>query len=396
MGSGTNNKGKKDYTAISNDIRQLYADSKTFQQKSKSIIMAYQDLGVFLSDSNFGHQYFNLESELNNTIAKWNPTNSIEQLKISLKSYLDKLSAIDKMISKIEGHKQDLLRLPNRHDRKNATDKIDLFLKNVSTISVSQLDRVKDDVIPKVLQMIKDVQNGFEKENKFVADNKIVANSLLKRLEAYKAYVDKFGLFKTRAYVENVAKEVLNSPNLQNPNTDRIKLQDAELKLNSCTKSFEQEIIAFKQWDDKLKSDNIYLWLDDYRKIRDVLDLGAPYSNLSVGELESMYAYAVTQKKTDLLNFLNGYNKDIIAFFQKEINYITNNCVDKEELGRLRKKIEAKIKDDKKELYKKIAKIVAIVSAIIAFIVLMVVYWPWSGIVVGIIVASIIFMIVKN
>ena len=396
MGSGTNNKCKKDYSAISNDIRQLYADSKAFQQKSKSIIMAYQDLGVFLSDSNFGHQYSNLESELNNTIAKWNPTNPIEQLKNLLKGYLDKISAIDKMISKIEGHKQDLLRLPDRHNRKNATDKIDVFLKNVSTISISQLDRVKDDIIPKVLLMIKDVHGGFEKENKLVAENKAAANSLLKRIETYKTYVDKFGLFKTRAYAENVANKVLNSPNLQNPDSDRIKLQDAESKLTSCDNSFEQEIDAFNQWGDKLKSDNFYLWFDDYRKIQDVLDLGATCSSLSVGELESMYVYAVAQKKTDLFNFLNVYNSDIISFFQKEIDYIKSHCVDKKELGQLRNKIEAKIEKDRKELYKKIAKIVAILSAIIAFIVLMVVYWPWSGIVVGIIVASIIFMIIKN
>lgn len=396
MGSGTNNKSKKDYTAISNDIRQLYADSKAFQQKSKNVIMAYKDLSAFLSDSNFGHQYSNLESDLNNTIAKWNPTNPIEQLKNLLKGYLDKISAIDKMISKIEGHKQDLLRLPDRHNRKNITDKIDVFLKNVSTISISQLDRVKDDIIPKVLLMIKDVQGGFEKEHKLVADNKATANSLLKRIETYKSYVDKFGLFETRAYAENVANKVLNSPNLQNPDSDRINLQDAESKLNSCDKSFEQEIDAFNQWDDKLKSDNFYLWLDDYRKIQDVLDLGATCSNLSVRELEAMYVYAAAQKKKDLFDFLNVYNKDIISFFQKEIDYIKSHCVDKKELGQLRNKIEAKIEKDKKELYKKIAKIAAIVSSIIAFIVLMVVYWPWSGIIVGAIVVLFLFIVFKG
>lgn len=387
---------KINYDALSTGIMQLCTNINAFHQKCKDIAADYKQLELFLADKKFIHRFPNLDNEINDIIGKWNPTNPIGQLTVKLKDCLDKLFYIDNEITNIEKGKHNLLQLPDRHNRKAATDKIDVFLKNVTTISIAQMDRVKDEVIPMVIQMVKAVQDGFNTENRIVLDNKDEAESLLQRIDTYKSYVDKFGLFKTRTFAENVANEILKAPNYANPDSDKTKLQKANADLDRCDKSFEQEMDAFKQIGNKLNSTSNQLWLGDHEKIKQILNAGATQSHCSANELKSMYDDAVTQKKIDLLNFLNDYNKDIICFFKKEVDYITNHCINKEELGQLRKKIEAKIKGDKLKLYKKIAKIVAIVSAIIAFIVLMVVYWPWSGIVVGIIVTLIIYMIIKN
>ncbi len=393
MGSGTVNQGKISYEAISNDIRQLYARNTAFQQKRTNIASSYKLLGTFLADSRFVRQYPTLEQEINQVIGNWNPSNSIDQLKSLLNSYFTKISFIDKEISIIEGYQQKLLQLPDRHNRKTATDKIDNFLKNVSMkLSVAQLDRVKDDTIPKIHQLIKDVKHGFGIENDNVEDNKAIANSLLNRIGTYRNYVDKFGLRETCIKAEKIANDVLNKPDYATPGSDSHKLQQANKWLDQCKQLFDEEDKVFKQMMDNLDSTSYLMWKKDYTHIREELEKGSTRCELSANELESNRSTANQLKDRELSNLLNSYNSIVKDSFLDDIQYVRDNCVERCKLDELWDKFKRK----KKELQFKVAKIVGIIVAIIIFIVIMVIYWPWSGITAGIILALLILIILKS
>lgn len=396
MGSKSDQKSKKNYEVISNDIRRLYASKNALYQKQKELKTSFSQLSVFVSGRKFSHRFPELERELNNIVENWNVAKPLEILQSQLKGYFDKIAFIDNGISNIENGRQALMQLPDRHNRKSTTDKIDVLLKNVFSISLALLDRVKNEVIPNALRKIKEVQDGFEAENSTIRINKKTAGDLLDRIRTYDNYVDKFDLFKIRANAEHVAKKVIQSPNCISPNYDKAKLQDAINQLDKCDSLFEQEENLFRQIGDNLLRDRSLLWVEDYQNIQDIVREGASQANYTSKELEALITNTKAQKDNDIAKLLTLYNDKVISAFQKEFEYLKSNFVEKKELSKLKKKIDAKIAEDKKNLYLKIVKIVAIAAAVIAFIAIMAMYWPWSGIIVGILVVMFVIMIFKE
>ena len=113
-----------------------------------------------------------MEGEINKIIGSWNCTTPLESLKKQIGGHMDKIACVDKEIGKVKAMQQSLQQHPDRHNCKNVTNKIDIFLQNVNSISLSQLDKVCNEIIPKIHMMAKDVLDGFAEENKKVAQNK--------------------------------------------------------------------------------------------------------------------------------------------------------------------------------------------------------------------------------
>lgn len=80
-----------------------------------------------------------------------------------------------------------------------------------------------------------------EKEEK-VAKNKKTASKLLKTIKEYESYEDLFNLKQHLNDSEKLAKRVINTPNLDNPNDDELELQTAKSNLDQCIKKVEREM----------------------------------------------------------------------------------------------------------------------------------------------------------
>ena len=384
------------YEDISNEIKKLYVDVNKFKQKRTDMANSFQQFSNDFANKKFSHPFSKIEEEINDVIGQWNPENSLEQLKIRLNEYFGKIGVIDAEISDIQKKRQKLLQAPDRHNRKAVTDKVDVFLKNVHTTPLAQLDRVKDDIIPKIHQMMNEVHKGFREENKKVKENEDNAKSLLSRIESYQKYVDKFGLYKTCTQAKKNAEEVLQTPNQANPDIDNVKLQKANAALDVCDAAFKKESDTYTKINSDLNNNKHLMWLGDYHKIYQILKDGATHNICSANQLEKMYADAVVLKKKELSQLLNGYDEKIKSFFKTDIEHITDNCVDRQELQQLKTRFDRKIAEDQKQLYFTIAKVVAGLIAFGAFAGVMWTYWPISGIILGVIVVIVLFLMFKD
>ena len=230
--------------------------------------------------------------------------------------------------------------------------------------------------------MMNDVHHEFGDENKKVKENKTYATSLLNRVKSYKSYVDKFDLYRTCAQAEKIANQIIQTPNYAEPDLDKSILLKVESALDKCDAKFKQEMESYIQIDSKLYSTKHLVWLEDYDKIHEIVEKGAAHNLFSASQLSALYADAVNRKKEDLTQLKSGYSDKILSYFRTDIESITNSCLNSQELELLRIKFDAKKAKDRKHLYWIIAKIVACFIAIILFLV----YWPVSGIILGIMI----------
>ena len=397
MEVGTNNQVRKSYEDISKDIQQLYEEVKNFKNKQKTLALSISSFEEDLGGRRFNHPFPKVEEEVNSIIGKWNLSVPLDSLKAKLEEIFTKLAFVDKEIDGIKGLQQKLQHYPDRHNRKEVTDKIDVFLKKVSTISLSQLDKICNEVIPSVHKMVDSVHDGFSKEKKMVEKNKQAANMLTKRVGGMdKLYVDRFHLFDICAECRKVADQVLQTPNMLNPDADAIRIQKANQALDQCLAKFDAEDNLFKKLKQELESNCDFIWREDYDALYSKLEKGARYELTPASQLQAVYQGTIGVKQKDVDQAVSGFSNEIQSYFSNEIQSLKNTSHKRSDLQSLIDKMNRKVAEDKKKHTIKLIKIACWILAIILFIALMVGFWPISGIVLGVIIAVVVYFYIKG
>jgi hypothetical protein len=208
--------------------------------------------------------------------------------------------------------------------------------------------------------------------------------------------VDRFNLQQRCIEANRVAEQILQTPNMANPDADATKLKQANQSLDQCMAQFKAEDILYDKIKQALSDNWKSVWLEDYDALMLVLEKGACYEETPASQLQARFDSLIGVKDKDITKALSVFSSKYQSYFSYDIKPLREEAHYKSELRELIEKINRKVAADKKKLYMKIAKIAGIVAAIILFIVIMIACWPWSGIIVGIIVASIIYGFIKD
>lgn len=396
MKNATYNSGKMNYEAISKEVRELYEGIEAFKKKRNSIAENFKVLSEYIGHYQFTNSFPVLEKEINETIGKWTVSEPLDKLRLQLDGYFSKIAFIDQEIGKIETLQQKLLQHPDRHKRKAVTDKIIIFLQNANKASLSQLDRICNETIPNIHKMIEVVLLGFSEEDDNVEKNKKAARHLKKRIDGYRQYVDRFNLRQICAEANRVAEQVLQSPNMVNPESDAAKLKQVNHSLDQCMAQFKAEDKLYDDIKETLRENRMSVWLEDYDALMSVLGKGAFYEDTPASQLQARYDSFIGVKNKNITNALNVFSHKYQLYFSNEIKSLRAKAHYKSELHDLIYKMNRKVEDDKKALYFKIAKIVGIIAAIIAIAVIVWNTRPISFFVIGAIVILILYMIFKK
>ena len=150
------------YESLVAEIRQLYGRISNFKQVQAGFMTDIQELGTSLERWQFSHSFPALQQDINTLIAQWDATVPLQQLQEKLEDdVLYWTRRFDNSLKIIEESQQKLLRLPDRHNRKAVTDKVERFLQQAPSIRLASLHKAEDEIVPKLLQAINDVQKGF-------------------------------------------------------------------------------------------------------------------------------------------------------------------------------------------------------------------------------------------
>lgn len=153
------------YASLVAEIRQLYSRTSNLKQVQANFKTDFQKLGDSLEGWQFSHSFPALQEDINALIAQWDTTVPLQQLQEKLADdVFSEIRRFDDSLKVIEEAQRNLLRLPNRHNRKDVTDKVKRFLQQAPTIRLASLYKVEDEVVPKVLQAMRDVQKGIDED----------------------------------------------------------------------------------------------------------------------------------------------------------------------------------------------------------------------------------------
>lgn len=403
MKSGVNNASVVNYEYISNEIRSLYDNVETFKNKRVSTVEGYKSFSASLANLKLNHPFPVMEKEINEIIGRWNVSEPLDKLRLQLDGYFSKIAFIDQEIGKIETLQQKLLQYPDRHNRKAVTDKINVFSQNVNKTSLSQLDKICNDVIPNVHKMIEAVFLGFSDEDNNVENNKKSALKLKTRIDGYVKYVDRFNLRQLCAEANRVAEQVLQTPNMANPNSDTIKLKQVSQSLDQCIAQFNAEQ---KKYDDlkQLLSDNLcYIWIDDSVQLKKELEGGACFNATPASQLKALYDKIVGVKEKEISQAMSGFSVKIRSYFSNDIRELRESQRDRQNFRNLIARMNRKAEEERKRFIIKAIKYIGIAIAIGILIWVIVAFvipwvsenWPW--IVLGlVIIGFIVYKIVKD
>ena len=403
MKSGVNNAGVVNYDSISKEIRSLYDNVETFKNWRVSTVESFKSFSASLANIKLNHPFPMMEKEINETIGRWNVSVPLDKLRLQLDGYFSKIAFIDQEIGKIETLQQKLLQYPDRHNRKAVTDKIIVFSQNVNKTSLSQLDKICNDVIPNVHKMIEAVFLGFSDEDNNVENNKKSARNLKTRIDGYGKYVDRFNLRQICAEASRVANQILQTPNMANPNSDAIKLKQASQSLDQCIAQFKAEQ---KKYDDlkQLLSDNLcHFWIDDSAPLMKELEDGACFNETPASQLKAKYDKVVGVKEKEISQAMSGFSAKIRSYFSNDILELRDSQRDRQNFRNLIARMNRKAEEERKRFIIKVIKYIGIAIAIGILIWVIVAFvipwvsenWPW--IVLGlVIIGFIVYKIVKD
>lgn len=376
MGMKTVN-GSICYDSLVSDVRQLHEKVDLFTQKRKRIASDFKNLQSYLSEWHFTYDFPIICNEINEIIGKWDSNLSLGELQNSLKSYRKEIENLSNGITEVNQHQQKLLQLPERHGRKELTDKIARFLQNVQNIKIADFDKLQKDVLPKIRVKINEVYKAFGIEDGEVKGNQAKASALKKKIISYDDCVDKYNIKKVCAAGIKVVSGIISNPNNADPHADSHKLQQVEDALSQCERLFKNEEAAYHTLRNKMADNDYLLWSNDYDEIEDILNDGPRHNANTPDELETRYQNALKVKADDITLLKGQYKTKVLDKYRTDLHYITNHLVPKSELDDLRAKIERKIAEDKKKLYVLIAKIVGGIIAVGIIVWVLINFWQW-------------------
>ena len=403
MESGVNNSGIMNYVAISNEIKLLYEGVEAFKKNRISTVDSFNSFCVYLANKKYMHPFPTIEKEINDIISRWNVSEPLDKLRLQLDGYFGKIAFIDQEIAKIEIIQQKLLQHPDRHNRKAVTDKITVFLQNVNNVSLSQLDKICNVIIPNIHKMTEAVLLGFSEEDNNVENNKKYARNLKTRIDGYGKYVDRFNLRQICAEASRVAEQVLRTPNMVIPNTDTIKLKQVSQSLDQCIAQFKAEQ---KKYDylKQLLSDNLcYIWIDDSDPLMKELESGAYFNATPVTQLQVQYDKVIGLKEKEISQAMSSFSAKILSYFSNDIRALRESQHYRQDLRNLISRMNCKVEEDRKRFIIRVIKYIGIVIAacILIWVVIAIIIpwvsknWPW--ILLGVVVIGfIIYKIVKD
>lgn len=399
----TNKSVVMNYEAISNEIRQLYEGVEAFKKKRMSVDCDFKAFCDYLTTLSVNHSFPTIEQEINTMIGGWDVSKPLGLLKTKLVAYWDKMTFIDQEVGTIEGLQQKLLQYPDRHNSKKVTNKVGTFLQKVNTISLSQLGKNCSVVIPNIYKMIDAVFKGFSDESKSVGKNKEVAQQLKKRIDGYSQYVDRFNLRQICDEANRVAEQIIQTPNMLNPEEDSIILQKANQQLDQCVAQFEAEQ---KKYDElkQLLSDNLCnIWKDDSAPLMKELKTGVFFNATPVSQLQTQYDKVVGIKEKEISQAMSDFSAEIRSFFSDEIRKLRESQRNRQNLRNLISEMNRKVEEDRERFIKKFILYlgIAIAAGILIWVIVKFVIpwvidnWPW--ILLGIVVIGfIIYKIIKR
>lgn len=266
-----------------------------------------------------------------------------------------------------------------------------------------QLDKICNDVIPNVHKMIEAVFLGFSDEDNNVENNKKSARNLKTRIDGYGKYVDRFNLRQICAEASRVANQILQTPNMANPNSDAIKLKQVSQSLDQCIAQFKVEQ---KKYDDlkQLLSDNLcHIWIDDSAPLMKELEDGACFNETPASQLKAKYDKVVGVKEKEISQAMSGFSAKIRSYFSNDILELRDSQRDRQNFRNLIARMNRKAEEERKRFIIKVIKYIGIAIAIGILIWVIVAFvipwvsenWPW--IVLGlVIIGFIVYKIVKD
>ena len=275
MSDAQKNTSMMSYESIADEVNLLNETTSSLRRMRMAFAKDFELLREYLANSQFNHSYPKIEKEINDIISWWHISDSVEVLKGELNGYFDKITYIDKEIDEIKLLQKTLLQYPDRHNRKNVTDKVEVFLQNINDISISQLDNMCVEVIPRIHIMADSVMHGFAQEKDKVGINKGDAQQLKKRIGGLGKYVDKFNLRQICIEGNRIAEQVIQSPNNAKPDVDAANLQKINQKLERCMAQFKAEDKQFDTLIQTLFDNKCSIWQEDYDGFLSILEKGA-------------------------------------------------------------------------------------------------------------------------
>ena len=396
MESGANIIEVLSYEIISNKIKLLYEGVVTFKNKRLSITDSFKTFSQYISNQNFNHSFLIIEKEINDIIGKWDISESIELLRAQLEILFGKIVFVDQEIDKIETLQRNLLQYPDRHNRKNVIDKIGMFLQDINKISLSQIDNICNEIIPNIHAMVDVVIEKFADESNKVENNKKTAQQLKKRINGLAKYVDKYNLRQICREGNNVVEQILQTPNMLKPEEDSNRLQNVNHQLDQCVAQFKAEDKLFAQIKQELSDNRNSIWVDDYDVLMSALEKGACYEETPATQLQAQYDSIIGVKEKEINKAVNCFSEKILSFFANDIRALREKSCSRQDLQEIIEKMHRKVADDEWARKKKIMKIIGIALAVIALMIIIWVLRPWSFIVIGLIVAWIIYSMIKG
>ena len=384
MEGAANNKSS--YDVLVDRIEQFYSSKKRLKNVVNRKKEEFNLLKEHVSDWNFKCAFPVLEAEVNSVLQKWPPGDPIGKLIDMLDVYKAKIGKIDKAIVDIKGEQQALLQLPDRHKRKEVTDKVAIFLNNVPNIKLEAIDKVNDNIIPQVHSMIEGVKGAFSRENSDVDKNQQDARKLKKLISTYDGYVDRFDLRRLCSEGVTLADQVLKTPNQVHPEVDKDKLEKVKKQLAQCIQKFEAEDNSFKDLLASLECEYTSIWEEDYTTLEETLKKGAFHEPTPSSLLRSHFETAKKTKHRDIDHAILKYSKKIRDFFSNDIKNLHDEYHSRNDLRNLIAKMDRKVAEDKKKLYILIAEIVAVIAVLVTITVLGI----WIHVLIGLVIIGVI------
>lgn len=386
------------YETLTKDIIALRDGVVAFKKQYTAIANEVKAFSEYLANHHFSHSFPTIEKEVNDIIGQWQ-SDSFDLLKAQLDGHFNNLAFLDKEIDKIKALQLSLEKYPDRHDRKNLTDNINTFLQLATKISLSKLDNVCNKAIPEIHRRADLVINAFNQENDQVNKNKQSALELKKRIGKCEQYVDRFNLRQICAEGKKATEQVLQMPNVINPDIDEAKLKKAAQSLNQCLAKFNAENKLFNTIKHDMANNRECFWPDEYDELMIKLEKGAFYQKESASQLQAQYNSLLPIKDSDITDAVSVFSQKIQTFFSSDIGELRYSIHQKKDLFDLINRMNQKVAEDKKKLIIKILKYSGIVIAIgilLALIIIYVIPWVvenWLWLLLGAIVIG--FIIIK-
>jgi hypothetical protein len=384
------------------DLSDLYSNFSNLKSKVKQIQNDYLYLKNTVELWNLKHNFTEFETEINQIIGNNTDIHKPKEVLTDLSTHWATITNIDADITYLEKEQDILLSLPDRFGRKELTDKIAFFFSKISSLHISELDKVKTVVIPNLKSAIHRIKDNFAQEETKVKTIKQRALNLQNRLDAHTHHVDRYNLKDICKRGTTIVSQIIKDPNYANLNLDEDKIAKIEKELYNCEDSFLNEKESYKDLKVLLETKDFLFWQKNYNTLYQTIDKALDDIYTFPDTFDKVQAKYYNQKdikEKAIDRALQKYDSKILNAFEKEIYTLRNNCVQESELSELEASIENYIIEQKKKRNLQIAKIIGyIVAGFLALYGLRLVwifviqpYWGW--ILFGIIAIIVIFFI---